>query len=290
MMEIEKSSVQEEMAQKEKISGQEILAAMNGIDDEIINESAETFTGQKTLHKHWGKWTAVAAVFVAMISGTIVMADSAKGLQTKKVHYMNGEVEIWDFNVEKVSMDELTGNIHEVKDLIREQVYNADPLSSWLPDHWMQSYSTPEDAAAYIGYDKLMLPGWDMEPVLTNINVYGNMVDWDFEYITLDIYYKTEDLYISTRAGIVTEHCENPLVYSHVLNDQEQYQNRLMIYETSTEQECTILIREFGSKERNSIEGYLVEENVIYWIQFGYPMEQEEEAIALVKEWVESLR
>ena len=136
--------------------------ALGNIDDRLIAEELEAYEkepmrrkNRKILLKRVPLWAAVMLVLI-LLGGTTVYAIVHFQGEVKKEEGMIS----FSLDAESYRVDEslIKGQILEAKEITKKQYEQWTLYSQDLPGHYSKKFTKAEEAKAYIGYDKLMLP------------------------------------------------------------------------------------------------------------------------------------
>ena len=123
---------------------------------------------------------------------------NAKGEETDDVYfYLLAEAE-------RITAEELTGEIQEVRENLLQQLEEVDYSRRWDYPKWSKEYKTVEEAKAYIGYAGLketkVLGTLDSVYVKVEGDKKGNLAE-----VVLSVRYKEDDMILTENAEIFTE-------------------------------------------------------------------------------------
>lgn len=202
-----------------KMKETDVLKAMNEMPEEWIENCYKT-TGRmaseenngkdaRTLHfgvlgKNAVKWAVAATAAILLCGGGVAYAAKLGVLQFTKIedetkHGWNLRVE-----TERISAEELTGDIKEVEGFLRD--YMAEEDYSQTYPSWLKQFETVEEAKAYIGYagmKETLVPGTVEE---VNVRVIGD-TDGNLGEVSLFVRSAEGDISLNETAAVFTEEC-----------------------------------------------------------------------------------
>ena len=109
-----------------------------------------------------------------------------------------------EFDVDKIQLSEITGQVNEAKEIIAEQYADVEPWSSFSPGFWIKEFSSFSEAKEYIGLEKIRGIKWDFDEQDTVLTVYGNEKG-EFEYLSLETLYQEGEIRLQSVVSIYTE-------------------------------------------------------------------------------------
>lgn len=188
-------------------------------------------------------------------------------------------------DVEKFPVSALTGDIREAGEEIARQFANHDPLSSWSASTLRKSYfPSAADARVYIGLDALRGLDWDLEETRTMLSVTGNS-QGQLLRIGLETDYEVEGVRLQAFADIITEHDENDVIIGTRTTEDVAFSESLR---TSAGGRRYQVITDTGlASGYYGLDGYLVEDGVLYSLHLAYLKEDEALAESLLRQWAD---
>ena len=188
---------------------------------------------------------------------------------------------------------EITGTIQNEKQNIIKQYESYLPTSSWSPGSISKSFSSEEDALAYIGYKNLRsfaLPQ-KAESISVNANADKN---GNICYISLSELYSCADGQINVTAA-ADLYTESSNTGSYIDMDYPSYEetpdavSTSELYTTASGDTWQLITTTSQSDDFNdSIDAYRTEDTILYGIHIGYPSSLKESAQAELKKILEN--
>lgn len=230
---------------------------------------------------------AAAAMVVLLLCGSGVAYAGALGIFHFSTSH-NGEANSGyrlTVESERISAEELSGGIPEVKTFLLEQKMQEDYEQTY--PSWLKEYETADEARAYIGYSGLKetKPLGDTESV--HVRVIGDTEGNPGE-VSLFITYKQENLVLRESSQIFTETCP---FESHVAGEEwtcehsATYRNEE--YTTKSGKAAVIVFEEFESGAKQSLQGFLVDGAVYYQLDILCDYTDFDAAKEILYQWFE---
>lgn len=188
-------------------------------------------------------------------------------------------------DVEKFPVSALTGDIREVGEEIARQFQNYDPLSSWYPGTLRRThFPSAAEARAYIGLDALRGLDWDLEETRTILSVTGNS-QGQLLRVGLETDYEVEGVRLQAFADIITEHDESAVVTGTRTTEDVAFSESLRA--TAGGRRYQVITDTGLASGYYGMDGYLVEDGVLYSLHLAYVKEDEALAESLLCQWAE---
>lgn len=190
--------------------------------------------------------------------------------------------------ITKVVDAEITGSVRDEKDTFIQQYKTYQPINSWSPGSVYKSFSSEDEALAYIGYDKLKPIKLPQTPEHVEVTALGDR-SGNICYISFLESYSCEnaDLSVSASADIYTEHST---ISDYVDIDYPSNMDDSSIYTTedytsaSGETWKIITTTNASDDSYDSIDAYQVKDTISYRIGISYPGDQKNKARATLLE------
>lgn len=188
-------------------------------------------------------------------------------------------------DVEKFPVSALTGDIRGAGEEIARQFENYDPASSWYPGTLRRThFPSAAEAREYIGLDALRGLDWDLEETRTTLDVTGDP-QGRLLRIQLETDYEVEDIRLQTFAAIFTEDSEDMAVIGTRTTEDVAFSESLR---TSAGGRRYQVITDTGlASGYYGMDGYLVEDGVLYSLHLAYLKEDEALAESLLCQWAD---
>lgn len=188
-------------------------------------------------------------------------------------------------DVEKFPVSALTGEIQEAGEEIVRQFENCNPTSSWYPGTLRRThFPSAAEARAYIGLDALRGLDWDLEETRTNLDVTGDP-QGRLLRIHLETDYEVEGVRLQAFATIFTEDSQDTVVIGARTTEEVEFSESLR---TSAGGKRYQVITGTGlASGYFGMDGYLVEDGVLYNLHLAYLKEDEALAESLLRQWAD---
>lgn len=277
---------------KEPLAGKHLLTAMNYLEDEIVEayapdtssttkEKINTVHSQKTAYSKIAvKWAAAAAVVLLFLGGSAAYAAKYGIFRTNPGWESGYHVAITS---RRVTEDEFSKEVRAVKQELLEDIAATEDTEHPNVFGWIRDFDSVAEAAAFIGHDQLKAP--DTPGILeqTGVVVLGNN-EADLLYVRLfsrsNLYDRKFMLHTSALICTTTMFPENG---DGIKDDGLIYKDE--IYLTKTGKEAVIITPE-QYQGNIGIQGYLVNDCVIYQLWIHCQEKNHDEAMQIMKDWL----
>ena len=175
------------------------------------------------------------------------------------------------------------GDVLEVEAIIRNQIETFSPVSSQLPTSWYKGYQSFEEVSDYLGLKELKNPEWHMEEQDVTLSIHGNK-QGNFELVCIETYYKETDVRMQSFVYILTEYSKDFAISFEENASSEEVSS---IYVNKNGNECRIISSIIDSNSYYWHEGYVVSDGILYSAHVVYVDGQKEQAMELLKEWLD---
>lgn len=265
--------------------GNELLDKMELVDPMYV-EAAEAAPGAKK--KVRAGWRAVlaACVCLVLLAGT---AAAVSGGRTWLVEIFGGQGSGetgYELGVDTgiIPLSELSENLQVVSAEIVRQFENYQPFSSWFPGHWLEKNFSSDEAWRFIGLESLRKPDWDLEEQYNNLNVYGDS-EGKIDSILIDTGYQTGDIRLQAWAEIRTENFEGEMRLRSITETGVRFTETFLT--TPGGSRCQIISSSANERGYLILEGYLVENGVLYQLHIAYQEPDAARAEELLHQWAD---
>ena len=208
----------------EKMKETDVLKAMNDLPEEWLEKCYETRlasvteeteekngTGAKTVRfgnfgKTAVKWAVAAMAALLLCGGGMAYAAKLGILQFTKSEDKANHGFSLAVETERISAEELTGDIHEVEGFLRDYMAEEDYRQKY--PSWLKQFETVEEARDYIGYagmKETKVPGTVEE---VNVRVIGD-TEGNLGEVSLFVRADAGDISINETSAVFTE--ESPI-------------------------------------------------------------------------------
>ncbi|MGN1084945.1 MAG: hypothetical protein ACI4QX_08065, partial [Lachnospiraceae bacterium] len=275
--------------QEIKLTGKDLLTAMNYLEDEWIETEqekkeakvmAEHTLKKKPMGRSAMKWAAAVAAAVLLLGGGVAYAASLGVFQFTASQNEKLPGYLLQVETERVLAEEFTGGVTEVKSFLLEQM--AEENYSQKYPSWIKEYDSVEEARAYIGYAGLRETNVWGTPDEVRVRVIGT-TDGELGEVALFKDYKvhkTQEIWMQETASIYTTEC--PFKYhgggfETVEETDWKGSYRKEEYTTGSGRNAVLVFEEQEEGNRY-LEGYLVDGAVFYHLMILYEPEDLEAA------------
>ena len=260
---------------------EDIYEGMSGIGPDLIEE-AEKHVFAARRRPNILKWAAAAAVFV-ILSGVGVYA-AAGGFTVRKLLLNGYEVSA---KISRIPMKKITGKVNEASEIIPEQYKNYKPYSSMFPGSFYKDVSSAEEAAAYIGYDRLQTPSFpydhtdnfqvavvgDPKGRLSQIQIMQDCV--------------TEKVTAQNWTTLFTEYYDKDVFE---LKSVANLQTEMSEFTTGQGLRCIVFEGIPEVTTRKFITAYITTGDVVYMCHSAFNAPDQAEAEKIIHDWAESIK
>lgn len=270
------------------MTGNDLLQAMNYLEDEMVEQAAQTSSNAQITPVHNRrskfaktalKWGAAAAAALLFFGGGVAYADRYGIIRTNPGWKSGYHV---DITSRRVTEDEFSEEVRAVKQELQKDISATKDAKKTPAFGWIRDFNTVEETVAFIGHDNLKLPKFPGKLEQTGVVVLGNDKA-DILYAEAYARYSMDRVWATISCRIYTE------TFSYntgggIKEDGLQYVDETYI--TANGKEAFIVIpTEYAGN--HGIQGYLVEDSVIYelWIS-GYEKDASH-IIQLMKDWLD---
>ena len=263
------------------MNSEDIYKGIGGISPDLLEE-AETHSFPVRRKPRILKWAAIAAVFVVLCGVGVYGATG--GFTVKKLLLNGYEVKA---HISRIPMKAITGKVNEASDSIREQYKNYKPYSSLSPNCFYKNVSSAEEAAAYIGYDKLQIPVFPYDHT-DNLQV---MVVGDPNgrisqiQIMRDTY--TEKVSAQNWTTLFTEHYDKDVFDIGFAGDPSA---EMQEFTTGNGLRCIVFEANAQLSGRKYMTAYITTGDVVYMCNSAFYTADRAEAEKIIHDWAESIK
>ena len=257
-----------------------IYEGISGISPEFIEE-AESHVFPARRKPRLVKWAAAAAVFVALCGvGAYGMSG---GFNVRKLVLNGYEVSA---DISRIPMKQITGQVNEASETIKTQYKNYVPTSSFFPGSFYKNVSSAEEAAAYIGYDKLQIPAFPYDRGDITVAVTGNQSG---RLIQIQIMQDcvTEKVTAQNWTTLFTEHYDKN-VFDLGWAGTGSYEMQEFI--TGAGHRCIVFESDAQVQGRKGLTAYITTGDIVYMCHSAFNAEDRADAEKIIHDWAESLK
>ncbi|MBR6537644.1 MAG: hypothetical protein IKT67_10640 [Lachnospiraceae bacterium] len=294
-----------------KMTETDVLRAMNDLPEEWLEKCYETRlvsateesvekigTDTRTVRfgifgKNAVKWAVAATLALLLCGGGVAYAAKLGILQFTKVEDKENHGFSLTTETERITAEELTGDIHEVEDFLRDYMAQEDYRQEF--PSWLKRFETVEEARDYIGYagmKETKVPGTVEE---VNVRVIGD-TDGNLGEVSLFVRAKAGDISMNETSAVFTE--ESPILiqgtgirHTHEVLEGVKLEPdyRSEEYITGSGKTAVLVYEEYEEVVSGNcwLVGALVDGAVYYELSILYYPQDLERAEELMYEWCE---
>ncbi len=286
----------------------DVLMAMNDLPEKwlescyegTVTKVAEENNGKNTRTVRFGnfsktavKWAVAATVALLLCGGGVAYAAKLGILQFSKSEDKASPGFSLTTETERISSEELTGEIQEVEGFLRDYMAQED-YSQTYPS-WLKRFETTEEARAYIGYagmKETKVPGMVEE---VNVRVIGD-TEGNLGEISLFVRAEEGNISINETSAVFTE--ESPiLIQGTGIRHSKDFLDVVQLapdyrseeYTTASGKTAVFVYEEYedGAGGNRWLVGAVVDGAVYYELSLMYYPEDLERAEDLLVQWCE---
>ena len=262
--------------------GNELLDKMDLIDPAYV-EAADAAPKIRKIGRF--RWSAVAACLCILLGATTVLAVT--GLGTKIIEiFKNKDESGYELSADivKFPASELKGEINEVPALIRKQFENYQPFMSQAPGYFYKNFETRDAACDYVGFEKLQRLQPDAKEGLTMLHVQGKE-NGDLTIVSVETWYTAGDVRMQLFSDIFTENLEDEITILTATTEDVDFTESF--YTTKSGKTLHVIDQTALESGYKGLDGYLVEDGVLYHLAVIYLEKDAEQAKTLLEQWAD---
>lgn len=256
--------------------------AMSELDSKYVDEALSYSAGVRRPH-HYSR---VSVALVAAILAIFLMgAGVASVFGTKIIEFFTSHTESgFDLGVtiKKIPMDDFSEDIREIGDTIEQQFKNYQAYDSWYPGEWQTTFSTRNKTCEYIGFDKLKQIDWDFDEQITTLSIWGNE-QGQILSLTLETFYAINDMNVQFFSEIYTENYDEEIIMRYRSPKGVEFEESF--YTTNSNKQCHIISSSALESGYMGLEGFIVDEGVLYSLNIAYRENDSTQAMELMHQW-----
>ena len=271
------------------MKGNEFLDKMELIDPSYI-EAADA--APKARKKLWTGWRAAVAACICLVllAGT---AAAVSGGGTWLVKFFNSEGDYGagyelSASIGRFPASALSENLQAVREeIVRqfEQFEAGGYFRDWAPGHWVEQDFSADEAWAFIGLESMRKTAWDLEEWNTMLNIYGNRTG-ELESILIYTVYQEGDIWLQADTEIYTENYTGEL-RKRMRTTEDDVSFTETLHTTPNGNCCHIISASTTAMGRLLMEGYVVENGVLYHLYISYQEQDAAQAEELLYQWAD---
>lgn len=260
--------------------------AMGELDGKYIDEALSYSAAARRPHRFRRVSVALtAAVLTILLMGTAV----AGVFGTQIVEFFTSHTESGydlDAAIEKVPAEELSGSVLEVGGVIERQFKDYKAYYSWYPGEWQTTFSTRDKACEFIGFEQLKPIGWDLEEQISTLSILGNE-EGQILSLNLETAYAVNGMRAQFISRVYTENYDEEPVLG--IRDSAGAEFEESYYTTDSNKQCHIINTSARESDYLCLDGYVVDESVLYNLHIAYKEGDSARAMELMRQWADLL-
>lgn len=258
--------------------------AMSELDNKYVDEALSY--SARVRHPYHYRRVSVALV-AAILAIFLMGAAVASVFGTQIIEFFTSHTESgFDLGVtiKKIPMDDFSEDIHEVGDVIEQQFKNYKVYDSWYPGEWQTTFSTRNKACEYIGFDELKQIDWDFDEQITTLSIFGNE-QGQILSLNLETSYAVNDMNMQFFSRIYTENYAEEPVLGTRISESAGFEESF--YTTNSNKQCHIISSSALESGYMCLEGYIVDEGILYNLHIAYKENDSIRAMELMRQWAD---
>lgn len=189
-----------------------------------------------------------------------------------------------DVAIEKIPMSDFSGEVQQVGSTIKQQFKDYKPYSSRHPGRWQADFPSYEKACEYIGFDKLKQIDLGLEEQAATLIISGDE-NGQISSITLETYYSIDDINVYHFSLIYTENFDEEVILRTRTTENVEYEESF--YTNDNNKQCHIIDSTELESGYKGMDGYIVDDGVLYNLHIAYQKEDSEQAVKLIYLWAD---
>ena len=248
---------------------EDIYEGMSGIGPDLIEEAEKHVFAARRKPKLF-RWAAAAAMFVLLCG--IGVYGAAGGFTVRKLLLNGYEVRA---NISRIPMQEITG------------YKTFPPYSNMFPGSFYKDVNSAEEAAAYIGYDRLQTPTFpydhtdnfqvavvgDPKGRLSQIQIMQDCV--------------TEKVTAQNWTTLFTKHYDRDVFDIGFIGDSSE---EMQEFTTGAGHRCLVFASDAEIPGRHGLTAYITTGDVVYMCHSAFNTADRAEAEKIIHDWAESIK
>lgn len=253
--------------------------------DPIYVEAADAAPGVKKKVRIGWRAALAACICLVLLAGTAAAVSGGRTWLVEIFGGRGGETG-YELGIDTggIPTAELSENLQMVSAEIVRQFENYQPYSSWFPGHWMEKNFSSDEAWRFIGLESLRKPDWDLEEQYNNLNAYGDS-EGKIDRILIDTGYQTGDIRLQAWAEIRTENFKGEPRLRSITEPGVHFEETSRT--TPGGSRCQIISSSANERGYLILEGYLVENDVLYQLHIAYQEPDAARAEELLYQWAD---
>ena len=271
------------------MTGEELLEKLELADPIYVQAAADAPAGRRRPRLRRAVLAAACVCFLASAAavaaggGTWLLDTfTARGAPGSELTQSGYDLAA---DVEKFPVSALTGEIQEAGEEIARQFENYDLFSSWYPGTLRRThFPSAAEAREYIGLEALRGLDWELEETRTSLDVTGDP-QGRLLRIRLETDYEVEGVRLQAFATIFTEDSEDTVIIGARTTEDVAFRESLRTTDGGRQYQ---VITDTGlASGYFGMDGYLVEDGVLYNLHLAYLKKDEALAESLLRQWAD---
>ena len=268
--------------------------AMNELDARYVEEAVSYDPKAKGKLRFSRRWPVIliAAGLSVVLIGCVAVVASGFGTRlisiftSEKTNGSNVEESGYDLavNIERIPVNQLSEEINQTGETIKQQIADYNPLSSWAPEYWKTSFTTRKEAYEFVGYQGLKQQELGLNEQETSVNVIGDQ-EGKISSVWIESYYTADDLRAQVFSYIYTENYTEEISYGGRTTESVEFKESF--YTTPNHITCQIIDASALESGYLMMDGYIVDNGVLYDLHIAYKEKDSEKAQDLLHRWAD---
>lgn len=254
------------------------------LDSKYVDE-ARSYSARARHPQHYRR---VSVALIAAILAIFLMGAAVAGVfGTQIIEFFTSSTESgFDLGVaiKKIPIDDFSDDIYEVGNIIEQQFKNHKVYDSWYPGEWQTTFSTRNKACEYIGFDRLKQIDWNYDEQISTLSVFGNE-QGQILSLNLETSYAINGMNVQFFSQIYTENYDEELVLETRISESADFEE--LFYTTNSNKQCHIISSSALESGYMCLEGYIVDEGILYNLHIAYKENDSTRAAELMHQWAD---
>ena len=268
--------------------------AMDELDARYVEEALSYDSKTKEilhLNRRWSVVLLAAGIAVVLIG---CVAVAARVFGTRLIDIFTSEtVDGTDFkqsgydlavDIERIPMNELSEEVHQVSDAIQQQYADYQPFNNWFPGDWQTEYPTREDACSFVGCEGLKTADIGLEEQGTKVDVMGDE-EGRISLVSLETGYSGDGIRAQLFSRIYTENYLEEITIGTRTTESVAFEESF--YTTANNKPCQILDSSAMESVYKGLDGYIVDNGVLHNLHIIYQEKDAGQAMDILHLWAD---
>lgn len=258
----------------------DIYDGISGISPEFIEEAENHLFAARRMPAVM-KWVAVAAAL--LLFGGVGVYAASSGFNVRKLTVNGYEVSA---SISRIPMYKITGKVREASDIILNQYKTFPVFSNLFPGSYYKKADSAEEAAAYVGYDKLQIPAFPYDRAEITVAVTGDPKG-RLQAIQIMQERITGTISVQNWAMLFTKHYDQDVLEIEYPNDID---SEMTEFTTGAGLQCLVFHSDAEVPGRMGLTGYITTGDVVYMCHTAFYSNGRAKAEQILHDWAESLK